>query len=269
MLYMVTPCHRNALWIIIPYFAEYLTWGHRRFPEQKGRVMWTFDNFLAAEQAVQQTIELVRWLKCHDARMTPLKWFVNNGFGTETLSKAMLIHYINSVVPGRCGANLKSIIFKLIIQDRSLGDRCEIALCWMPKNLTIEKSTLAQVMAWCRQETSHNMPHVDPNLCHMVSLAHNELKPRNNLSNKICFHSKTSSLISGPAYRRNGLYLYSDYISSRDTNRVIHGHQFSLYFPEICMFLMNRRCFFKNVLTQCGPETPYDVIEQGQFWFIS
>ena len=30
-----------------------------------------------------------------------------------------------------------------------------IALRWMQKNLTNEKSTLVQVMAWCRQATSH------------------------------------------------------------------------------------------------------------------
>ena len=42
--------------------------------------------------------------------------------------------------------NFKSIIFKLIIQNSSLGTRCEIADRWMPQNLTNEKSTLVQVM---------------------------------------------------------------------------------------------------------------------------
>ena len=31
----------------------------------------------------------------------------------------------------------------------------EIALRWMPLDLTDDKSTLVQVMAWCRQATSH------------------------------------------------------------------------------------------------------------------
>ena len=31
----------------------------------------------------------------------------------------------------------------------------EIALRWMPLDLTADKSTLVQVMAWCRQATSH------------------------------------------------------------------------------------------------------------------
>ena len=35
------------------------------------------------------------------------------------------------------------------------GISYEIALRWMPLDLTDEKSTLVQVMAWCRQATSH------------------------------------------------------------------------------------------------------------------
>ena len=32
---------------------------------------------------------------------------------------------------------------------------CEIALRWMSRDLTDDKSTLVQVMAWCRQATGH------------------------------------------------------------------------------------------------------------------
>ena len=32
---------------------------------------------------------------------------------------------------------------------------CEIAIRWMPQHLTDNLSTLVQVMAWCRQATSH------------------------------------------------------------------------------------------------------------------
>ena len=35
---------------------------------------------------------------------------------------------VNSLTPGRYGSNFKSIIFKPIIQDSSLGTPCEIAL---------------------------------------------------------------------------------------------------------------------------------------------
>ena len=46
---------------------------------------------------------------------------------------------VNSLVPGRCGCNFESIIFKFIMQSSELGSRCEIALRWMPQNLTDEK----------------------------------------------------------------------------------------------------------------------------------
>ena len=35
------------------------------------------------------------------------------------------------------------------------GISCKIAPRWMPLDLTDDKSTLVQVMAWCRQATSH------------------------------------------------------------------------------------------------------------------
>ena len=35
------------------------------------------------------------------------------------------------------------------------GISCEIVLIWMSMDLTDDKSTLVQVMAWCRQATSH------------------------------------------------------------------------------------------------------------------
>ena len=37
----------------------------------------------------------------------------------------------------------------------SWGISCEIALMWMSMDLIDDKSTLVQVMAWCRQEASH------------------------------------------------------------------------------------------------------------------
>ena len=42
----------------------------------------------------------------------------------------------NSLALGRCDSNFKTVIFKLIIQNRSLDTSCEIALRWMPQNFT-------------------------------------------------------------------------------------------------------------------------------------
>ena len=56
-------------------------------------------------------------------------------------------------------------------------------LRWMSLDLSDDKSTLVQVMAWCHQATSHYLCNVDPNVCcHMASLGHNEL----NLNTNTC-----------------------------------------------------------------------------------
>ena len=54
---------------------------------------------------------------------------------------------------------------------------------WMSLNLSNDKSTLIQVMAWCHRATSHYLsqcwPNVDPDLCHpMASLGHKKLVHR-------------------------------------------------------------------------------------------
>ena len=55
----------------------------------------------------------------------------------------------------------------------------KIALRWVPLDLTDDKSTLVQVLAWCNQATSHTWANVHPDLCHqMASLGLNELKKK-------------------------------------------------------------------------------------------
>ena len=50
---------------------------------------------------------------------------------------------------------------------------CEIALIWLSLDLNDEKSTLVQVMAWCRPATSHYLSQCWPRS--LMSLGHNEL----------------------------------------------------------------------------------------------
>ena len=56
---------------------------------------------------------------------------------------------INSLAPGKFVWNFRHIIFKQILVID------EIALTWKLQDLTDDKSTLVQVMARCRQATSH------------------------------------------------------------------------------------------------------------------
>ena len=53
---------------------------------------------------------------------------------------------------GDFGSNSKILIVKFInIQNIRLGTHCEIAVRWMPQNITNEESSF---VAWCRQATS-------------------------------------------------------------------------------------------------------------------
>ena len=51
--------------------------------------------------------------------------------------------------------SFRSVIFKPILMIGGWGIACEIALRWMSLDFTDDKSTLIQVMAWCRQAASH------------------------------------------------------------------------------------------------------------------
>ena len=60
-----------------------------------------------------------------------------------------------SLAPGKFEWNFRFWIFQIISKIDGWGITCELAHRWMPLDLTDAKSTLAQVMVWCRQATSH------------------------------------------------------------------------------------------------------------------
>ena len=62
---------------------------------------------------------------------------------------------LNSLAPGRFQFNLRKVILKLTSVNGGWGVSYEIALRWIPQDLTNDKSTLVQAMACCRQATSH------------------------------------------------------------------------------------------------------------------
>ena len=86
---------------------------------------------------------------------------------------------INSLAPGRCASYLKFVTFKVVSRINILSISCEIVLRWMPQGLIDGKSTLVQVMAWCRLATSHYLSQCWPRSLsptrHMASLGHKEL----------------------------------------------------------------------------------------------
>ena len=86
-------------------------------------------------------------------------WMLVQDSGISSALELFFVHtiffffFFNSLAPGRF--KFKLVIFKPILVDGGWGMSYEIALRWMPQDLTDDKSTLVQVMAWCCQAASH------------------------------------------------------------------------------------------------------------------
>ena len=65
------------------------------------------------------------------------------------------IHPVNSLAPGGFVTKFRHVIFKLILVIDGWAISCEIALIWLSLDLSDDKSTLVQVMAWYCQATIH------------------------------------------------------------------------------------------------------------------
>ena len=69
---------------------------------------------------------------------------------------------VNSLAPGGFENIFQKVFFKLISWIDTLSNSCETALRSMPQNPSDDKSTLVQVMAWCRQAASHYLSQCCP-----------------------------------------------------------------------------------------------------------
>ena len=134
------------------------------------------------------------------------QWWVNIGDGLvtfeatsqcRTTSMMTKIYNINSLAPGRFEQNFRSLIFKLISVNDGWGIPCKIALRWMPLDLTDDKSTLVQVMAWCCQATSHYLSQCWPWLMSPYGITRpqwvNNIRPQ--LEQLECLHSENTPAI--------------------------------------------------------------------------
>ena len=77
---------------------------------------------------------------------------------TKTLSysrPSISLYFFNSLAPGKFEWNFRYLIFQIISVIDGWVITCELALRWMLLDITDDKSTLVQVMAWCHQATSH------------------------------------------------------------------------------------------------------------------
>ena len=109
-------------------------------------------------------------------------WIIQHVVDTCGCMTSFLCLDFNSLIPGRCGSNFKSVIsehFHELFFVKMFWDEC------LRTYLMIYKSTLVQmlVMACCRQVITANKPLLEPNLpihvsmtpYHMASLGYSEL----------------------------------------------------------------------------------------------
>ena len=61
----------------------------------------------------------------------------------------------NSLFPERSICTFENVIFNLVWLNGICIFSHDNAIRWKPQKLTDDKSTLVQIMAWCRQATSH------------------------------------------------------------------------------------------------------------------
>ena len=79
---------------------------------------------------------------------------IESGNGLVWWHQTITWSSINSLAPGRPGCHVKTAPFNLLLIGIFTSSK-DNALRLMPRDLTDDKSTLVQVMAWCRQATSH------------------------------------------------------------------------------------------------------------------
>ena len=85
-----------------------------------------------------------------------LRWGMWRSPNTSTNCKQKnIMKTVNSLVPGKFEWNFRFVIFKRILAIAVWGISCDIALILMSLDFTGDQSALVQVMAWCRQATSH------------------------------------------------------------------------------------------------------------------
>ena len=92
------------------------------------------------------------------AMVTGLRRVVyQNWFAVVTAAVDMVERLLTHWPLGNLNEIFRHVIFRQNLVVGGWGISCEIALVWMSLDFTDDQSKLVQVMAWCRQATSHYM----------------------------------------------------------------------------------------------------------------
>ena len=164
----------------------------------------------------------------------------------------------------------------------------EIALMWMSLDFTDDQSTLVQVMAWCRQATSHylsqcwprSLSPYDVTSCHMTQPLHTTEKPKNTLNSLAAGRFKwnfkymifkTISVIDGRGFSSEIVRQQANIWKNVDPK--LRHHMVSLGDNEFNTLIHQTRCsLYQNghnlVLTHCGLKMSYGSIDLCQHWLM-
>ena len=86
------------------------------------------------------------WLLKSPGHQHAWYWSPKHEYSVSSIRRVNNISwYINSLVPGRCGCDLKNPIFKRVLVIGIFRSSYEGLLRWMLQNLSDDKSTLVQV----------------------------------------------------------------------------------------------------------------------------
>ena len=137
------------------------------------------------------------------------------------------------------------------------GISYEIALKWMPLDLTDDKPTLVRVMAWCRQATSHYMSQ-----CWPRSMSPNGVTRPVWVNNTIKLQKRVVSIISNAKYSDSEDSLYraletlkwvdiNKYLTARFMFRYCNNHVpelFNSYFEYYRYYHKCSTFYYLNII---------------------
>ena len=94
------------------------------------------------------------WIICSVTSLRPQRWSLN----------LWIFHHISSLVLERSGCDFKKSVLNHVLLIGTSTFRCSHvnAIRYMNAIGLTDKSTLVQVMAWCRQATSHYLSQCGP-----------------------------------------------------------------------------------------------------------
>ena len=128
-------------------------------------------------------------------QLSKLYWVYYYGAWAQWRSYRTSAKWINSLAAGRPGCHFKTAIFNLVLLIGFFRSSNDYAPRWMQWDLMDDKSTSVQVMAWCRQATSHYLSQCWPSSMSPYGVTRPQWVNTLWSSDAICRHRIQSTLV--------------------------------------------------------------------------